>query len=39
MAASIPEDEESFRAGLAGEEIDVQLEEMERLADLVVNKA
>jgi len=39
VAASIPEDEEIFRAGLAGEEIDVQLEEMERLADLVVNKA
>ncbi len=39
VAASISEDEEIFRAGLAGEEIDVQLEEMERLADLVVNKA
>src|SRR5690606_19103352 len=39
VAASIPEDEEIFRAGLAGEEIDVQLVEMERLADLVVNKA
>ncbi|KQC16257.1 MAG: ATP-binding protein [Methanosaeta sp. SDB] len=39
VAASIPEDGEIFRAGLAGEEIDVQLEEMDRLADLLESKA
>ena len=39
VAASIPEDGEIFRAGLAGEEIDVQLEEMERLVDLLESKA
>jgi len=39
VAASIPEDGEIFRAGLAGEEIDVQLEEMERLVDLLEDKA
>lgn len=39
VAASIPEDEEIFRAGLAGEEIAIQLEEMERLVDLLESKA
>jgi len=39
VAASIPEDGEIFRAGLAGEEIAVQLDEMERLVDLLENKA
>lgn len=39
VAAAIPEDEDIFRAGLAGEEIDVQLEEMERLADLLESEA
>ena len=39
VAASIPEDGEIFRAGLAGEEIDIQLEEMERLVDLLEDKA
>lgn len=35
VAASIPEDGEIFRAGLAGEKIDGQLEEMESLADML----
>lgn len=39
VAASIPEDGEIFRAGLAGEEIDVLLEEMEHLVDLLESKA
>ncbi|KUK43587.1 MAG: Putative carbon monoxide dehydrogenase maturation factor [Methanothrix harundinacea] len=39
VAAAIPENEDIFRAGLAGEEIDVQLEEMERLADLLESEA
>jgi len=39
VAAAIPENEDIFRAGLAREEIDVQLEEMERLADLLESEA
>jgi CO dehydrogenase nickel-insertion accessory protein CooC1 len=35
VAASIPETKEIFRAGLAGEEFDFSMEEMERLADLL----
>jgi len=35
VAASIPETKEIFRAGLAGEEFDFSMEEVERLADLL----
>jgi CO dehydrogenase maturation factor len=35
IAASVPEDASVFKAGLAGEEVDVQLDEIEKLADLL----
>jgi CO dehydrogenase nickel-insertion accessory protein CooC1 len=35
VAASIPETKEIFMAGLAGEEFDFQVEEIEGLADLL----
>ena len=39
VAASVPDDKEIFRAGLAGEELDLHIEEVERLADLLGAKA
>lgn len=39
VAASVPDDKEIFRAGLAGEELDLRLEEVERLADILGAKA
>ena len=38
IASSIPENKDLFRAGLIGEEFDVQLAEVEKLADLLEEK-
>ncbi len=39
VAAAIPEDKRIFMAGLVGEDIDVRIDEIEKLADLVGAKA